>query len=74
MTASTHTHINHFSVPIMNRLAQAYAGFTARRAQRAERARIIRELESYADHELFDLGISRGDIEAVADGRFRRVR
>ena len=46
--------------------------FSARRSQMIERARIRRELDSYSDRELRDLGISRSDIEAVANGRFAR--
>ena len=42
------------------------------RAKRAYRARIARELHSYTDRELFDLGIQRGDIPAVLNGTFRR--
>jgi uncharacterized protein YjiS (DUF1127 family) len=61
-------------VPVMDRLARLRTDFAARRARAAERARIIRELNSYADHELLDLGIGRGDIAAVAEGAFRRAR
>ena len=46
--------------------------FAAWRAKRAYRARIARELNSYTDRELFDLGIQRGDIPAVLNGTFRR--
>ncbi len=43
-----------------------------RRQQLTERARIRRELQSYSDRELQDLGLSRFDIEAVVQGRHRR--
>jgi uncharacterized protein YjiS (DUF1127 family) len=46
--------------------------FAARRHQMAERARIRRELESYSDRELSDLGLGRGDIDAVASGLYIR--
>jgi uncharacterized protein YjiS (DUF1127 family) len=46
--------------------------FSARRKQISERARIRRELETYSDRELADLGIGRADIEAVASGQFTR--
>ena len=46
--------------------------FAAWRAKRAYRARITRELSTYTDRELFDLGIQRADIPAVVNGTFRR--
>jgi uncharacterized protein YjiS (DUF1127 family) len=46
--------------------------FNAWREKRAYRARIARELDSYTDRELFDLGIQRADIPAVLNGTFRR--
>jgi len=46
--------------------------FSARRGQMTERARIRRELESYSDRQLRDLGISRFDIDAVAESRYGR--
>jgi uncharacterized protein YjiS (DUF1127 family) len=46
--------------------------FAAWRQKRATRARIARELATYTDRELFDLGISRADIPAVINGTFRR--
>jgi len=38
-------------------------------AKKAEHARIRRELNSYTDRQLNDLGLSRLDIDAVATGR-----
>jgi uncharacterized protein YjiS (DUF1127 family) len=40
--------------------------------RRRERARVARELLSCSNRELFDLGISRGDIPAVVAGTYRR--
>jgi uncharacterized protein YjiS (DUF1127 family) len=37
-----------------------------------ERRRIARELETYSDEELAELGFSRLDIPAVASGNYRR--
>lgn len=37
-----------------------------------ERRRITRELETYSDDELSELGLSRFDIPAVAAGTYRR--
>jgi len=48
------------------------ARFLAWRERRRERARIARELLSYTDRELYDLGISRADIPAVINGTYRR--
>jgi uncharacterized protein YjiS (DUF1127 family) len=39
---------------------------------RRERARIARELQSCSNRELFDLGISSGDIPAIINGTYRR--
>jgi uncharacterized protein YjiS (DUF1127 family) len=55
-----------------DRPASLKARFLAWRARRRERARIARELLSYTDRELFDLGISRADIPAILDGTYRR--
>ncbi len=41
------------------------------RAQHREVARITRELQSYTDRQLTDLGMSRTDIPDVARGTFR---
>ena len=46
--------------------------FAAFRSRSAERARIRRELESYSDRQLSDLGLSRLDIPAVAAGQYAR--
>jgi uncharacterized protein YjiS (DUF1127 family) len=42
------------------------------RAAMRERNRISRELSTYSDDELGELGLSRCDIPAVAAGTFRR--
>lgn len=44
----------------------------ARRHARAERNRIARELDSYTDRELFDLGITRANVPEIVAGTFRR--
>jgi uncharacterized protein YjiS (DUF1127 family) len=46
--------------------------YRAWREQRRRIARITRELGSYSDAELSDLGLKRADIPDVARGRFRR--
>ena len=40
--------------------------------RRRERARIARELLSCSNRQLFDLGISSGDIPAIINGTYRR--
>lgn len=56
--------------------AQAWAGFTARfaarRAEAAMRRRIARELSTYTDRDLRDLGVSRDNIPDIVNGTFRR--
>jgi uncharacterized protein YjiS (DUF1127 family) len=46
--------------------------FQAYKAEARERNRILRELSTYSDDELGELGLSRYDIPAVAAGTFRR--
>lgn len=46
--------------------------FQAYRAAMRERGRITRELSTYSDDELGELGFSRHDIPAVAAGTYRR--
>ena len=46
--------------------------FQASMAEARERRRITRELSTYSDAELGELGFSRYDIPAVAAGTFRR--
>ena len=48
------------------------ARYRALRSASIEQARIRRELESYSDRQLSDLGLSRLDIPAVAAGHFAR--
>jgi uncharacterized protein YjiS (DUF1127 family) len=48
------------------------ARYQALRSASIEQARIRRELESYTDRQLSDLGLSRLDIPAVAAGHFSR--
>lgn len=55
-----------------DRPASLKSRFLAWRERRRERARVARELLSYTDRELFDLGISRADIPAILNGTYRR--
>lgn len=42
------------------------------RAERRERAQIARELSTYSDRELGELGFSRADLPMIAAGTYRR--
>jgi uncharacterized protein YjiS (DUF1127 family) len=48
--------------------AMARARLDAARAARRERVQVYRELMSYRDHELDDLGVRRPDITRIARG------
>lgn len=52
-------------------LASVPAQFVAWVEKRRRVATAIRELSWHSDRELADLGVSRGDIVAVAEGRAR---
>ena len=52
--------------------ASIVASLAARRSRSRARAQIRRELQSYTDRQLNDLGLSRIDIDDVVHGRFRR--
>ena len=56
-------------LPVLRSLSVQISAFRARRRTRAQ---IIRELNSHTDRQLSDMGFSRGDIRAVADGTYRR--
>ncbi len=74
MVASTHTSTPFLQSTGFAWLGRLRSGLAAWRAGTAERSRIIRELSQYADHELAELGIGRGDIIDVAEGRYRGGR
>jgi uncharacterized protein YjiS (DUF1127 family) len=46
--------------------------YRAWRAEAAQRRRIVRELNTYSDRDLQELGFSRSDIPAIAAGRYSR--
>ena len=59
-------HANHNSAPnVLDR-------FVEWNRQRRTISRITRELNTYSDRQLADLGLSRGDIYDVARGRITR--
>ncbi len=61
---------------VFAQIAHSWAGFqarrTARRAAAADRARLARELATYTDRDLHDLGISPDNIPDIIAGTFRR--
>jgi uncharacterized protein YjiS (DUF1127 family) len=62
---SGYTSIVRGSAPVFD-LSGLIAAFHAWRARRQDIARITRELECYSNGELAELGLSRGDIPAIA--------
>jgi uncharacterized protein YjiS (DUF1127 family) len=46
--------------------------FGAPWVDRRKRAREIRDLYRFSDRELWDVGLSRSDLPAIADGTYRR--
>jgi uncharacterized protein YjiS (DUF1127 family) len=55
-------------VPTLARLGHLAAAWAARRA----RNRDLRELYRFSDRELWDVGLSRSDILAIARGTYSR--
>jgi uncharacterized protein YjiS (DUF1127 family) len=49
-------------------LSQAHALWIARR----RRAREMAEISSFSDRDLWDLGLSRSDLQGISDGTYRR--
>lgn len=43
-----------------------------RRAERRERVQMARELDSYSDRDLAELGFSRADLPQIVAGTYRR--
>ena len=57
---------------LADRLRSLSLRFQSYRAEAARRNRIMRELSTYSNDELSELGLSRYDIPAVAAGTYRR--
>jgi uncharacterized protein YjiS (DUF1127 family) len=57
---------------LADRLRSLNLRFQASKVAARERNRITRELSSYSNDELGELGLSRSDIPAVAAGTYRR--
>ncbi len=73
MTTSSSHALASFGTPVgSSGLLRLGALIAKHRRQFTDRARVRRELQSYSDRELQDLGLSRFDIEAVAQGRHSR--
>jgi uncharacterized protein YjiS (DUF1127 family) len=72
-TLTTNDRLFLLAAPGLRRLVTGWAESWAEfRAERAERRRITRELNSYSNSELAELGLFRHDIDAVARGIYRR--
>ncbi len=61
-----------FAAPGSGLFARLWADFAARRAEQRRRDRIVTELSRYTDRELADLGFSRADFPAIANGTYAR--
>jgi len=59
-------------VTVFRGIALLRQAFADRRAERAERLRMARELDSYSDRELGELGFSRADLPLIAAGTYQR--
>jgi uncharacterized protein YjiS (DUF1127 family) len=68
----TYTAFEHPQMFVLDVLQQTIISFTTWRAERRERARISRELATYTDLELVDLGIQSADIPAIINGTYTR--
>ncbi len=60
-------------IHLMSVLASAPARIVAWMDRRRRVATAVRELSWHSDRELADLGVSRGDIVALAEGRSREA-
>jgi uncharacterized protein YjiS (DUF1127 family) len=72
MATLTNIAFDHPHTPVRDVLHQAVASFAAWRTEQRKRARIARELATYTDRELFDLGIQRADVPAIINGTYTR--
>jgi len=64
---------DHLGFATLFRGIQLFARSMAeRRAARLEREQIARELSSYTDRELGEMGFSRADLPMIAAGTYRR--
>ena len=66
---SFHSHAGSASAHRMHGLVERIGAFFAARRQRAQ---ILRELSELGDRDLHDLGINRGDFDAIVNGTYRR--
>lgn len=72
MTTLTHSHSRSVSRFLADGLQGLRTRFDAHMAVVNERRRVARELSTYSDDELAELGFSRLDIPAIATGAYRR--
>jgi uncharacterized protein YjiS (DUF1127 family) len=55
-----------------SRLQPAIVRLGASWVARRQRAREIQRLQAFSDRELWDLGLGRSDLRAIAEGTYRR--
>ena len=59
-------------MPRLSSLSTAARGLRAAWSRRSARLQLRRELEESSDRALAEIGLCRGDISAVAGGRYNR--
>jgi uncharacterized protein YjiS (DUF1127 family) len=72
MATFARSNTNTTSRGVADRLRSLNIRFQAYRAGARQRNQIVRELSTYTNDELGELGLSRCDIPAVAAGTYRR--
>lgn len=72
MTTLAHSQTRSFGRILAERIQGLRTRYAVQMTAVRERRRIARELETYSDEELAELGFSRLDIPAVAAGTYRR--
>lgn len=65
---TNHTAADASGNAISSLFARLRSGLDARRAERAKRTQLMRELNSMTDRDLADLGLGRADIDRIALG------
>lgn len=72
MTTLAHSQTRSLGRILAERIQGLRARYAVQMTALRERRRVARELETYSDEELAELGFSRLDIPAVAAGTYRR--
>jgi uncharacterized protein YjiS (DUF1127 family) len=76
MRTSNNTYLfagnEHAGQPFSKRMAERFRQFRATLENRRIHARQVEELYLSSDRELWDMGLSRGDVAEIAKGTYRR--